>query len=80
MSWPASYADVHAVVAFSIRSRWSRQTNLRWSFRISAPGSRCDSHRTWKPLQMPSTGMPPRAASTNGCMTGANRAIAPHRR
>ena len=43
---------------FSIRSRWSRQTNLRWSLRISAPGSRCDSHRIWKPLQMPSTGIP----------------------
>ena len=43
---------------FSMRSRWSRQTNLRWSLRISAPGSRWDSHRIWKPLQMPSTGMP----------------------
>ncbi len=34
--------------------------------RISAPGSRCDSHSTWKPLQMPSTGSPPFAASTSG--------------
>ena len=32
---------------------------MRWSLRISAPGSRWDSHRIWKPLQMPSTGMPP---------------------
>ena len=37
---------------------WSRQTNVRWSLRTSAPGSRCDSHSTWKPLQMPSTGRP----------------------
>ena len=48
------------VAAFSIRRRWSRQTNVRWSLRISAPGSRCDSQRIWKPLQMPSTGRPAR--------------------
>ena len=57
-SAPSAYADVQAVRLFSIRSRWSRQTNLRWSLRISAPGSRWDSHRIWKPLQMPSTGIP----------------------
>ena len=34
---------------------------VRWSLRISAPGSRCDSQSTWKPLQMPSTGRPPLA-------------------
>ena len=71
---------VQAVEAFSIRSRWSRQLNVRWSLRTSAPGSRCDSQRIWKPLQMPSTGMPPRAASTISGMTLANRAIAPQRR
>ena len=49
---------VQAVALFSIAIRWSRQPNLRWSLRISAPGSRWDSHRIWKPLQMPSTGMP----------------------
>ena len=38
---------------FSMRSRWSRQTNFWWSLRIRAPGSRCDSQSTWKPLQMP---------------------------
>ena len=47
---------------FSTRSRWSRQTKWRPALRVSAPGSRCDSHRTWKPLQMPSTGSPARAA------------------
>ena len=74
------YALVQAVRAFSMRSRWSRHTNVRTSLRISAPGSRCVSQRIWKPLQMPSTGMPPRAASTTSVITGANRAIAPQRR
>ena len=63
-----------------MRSRWSRQTNLRWSLRISAPGSRCDSQRIWKPLQMPSTGSPPWAADTTSVITGAKREIAPQRR
>ncbi len=63
-----------------MRSRWSRQTNLRWSLRISAPGSRWDSHRIWKPLQMPSTGMPLPAASITVVITGAKREIAPQRR
>ena len=63
--------------AFSTLSVWSRQTNVRWSLRIRAPGSRCDSHRIWKPLQMPSTGMPPLAAAMTSVMTGAKRAIAP---
>ena len=61
---------------FSMRSCWSRHTNFLWSLRISAPGSRWDSHRIWKPLQMPSTGIPPFAASTTSVITGANRAIA----
>ena len=65
---------------FSIRSRWSRQTNLRWSLRISAPGSRWDSQRIWKPLQMPSTGIPRPAASITSVITGENREIAPQRR
>ena len=45
-------------VARSTRSRWSRHTNVRWSLRTRAPGSRCDSQSTWKPLQIPSTGSP----------------------
>ena len=53
ISWPASKSEVQAVEVFSTTSRWSTQLNLRWSLRISAPGSRCDSQRIWKPLQMP---------------------------
>ncbi len=64
----------------STRRRWSRHTNLRWSLRISAPGSRCDSQRIWKPLQMPSTGIPRWAASTTSAITGENREMAPQRR
>ena len=66
--------------ALSTRSRWSRQMNVRWSLRISAPGSRCVSQRIWNPLQTPSTGIPRRAAATTSDITGANRAIAPQRR
>ena len=79
-SWPGSYALVQAVDALSIRSGWSVQTNLRTSLRRSAPGSRCDSQRIWKPLQMPSTGSPSRAPVTIDSITGANRAMAPQRR
>ena len=43
----ADNAVVQAVRLLSIRSRWSRHTKLRWSLRISAPGSRWDSHRIW---------------------------------
>ena len=70
----------YAVRLLSIRSRWSRHTNLRWSLRIRAPGSRWDSQRIWKPLQMPSTGIPLLAASTTSVITGAKREMAPHRR
>ncbi len=65
---------------FSIRNRWSLQTNLRWSLRINAPGNRCDSHRIWNPLQMPRTGRPRPAASITSVMTGENREMAPQRR
>ncbi len=47
---------------------------------MRAPGSRCASHSTWKPLQMPSTGSPSRAAATTDSITGENRAMAPQRR
>ena len=36
--------------------------------------------RIWKPLQMPSTGRPPLAASMISAITGAKRAMAPQRR
>ena len=64
----------------STRSRWSRQTKVWTSLRISAPGSRWASQSTWKPLQMPSTGMPASAARMTSLITGANRAMAPQRR
>ncbi len=64
----------------STRSRTSRVINRSPALRVSAPGSRCASHRIWKPLQMPSTGRPARAAGTSSAMTGANLAIAPQRR
>ncbi len=80
ISAASSYDEVHAVDAFSRRSRWSRQTNFWWSLRISAPGSRWDSQSTWKPLQMPSTGSPDPAAATTSVITGEKREIAPQRR
>ena len=76
----SAYDEVQGVRVFSIRRRWSRQTNLRWSLRVSAPGSRWDSQRIWKPLQMPSTGIPRSAAAITSVITGANREIAPQRR
>ena len=38
--------------------------------RISTPGSRPASHSTWKPLQMPSTGVPALALATTSRMIG----------
>ena len=58
ISWPASKPFVHAVDVFSTRSTWSRQMKSPWSLRMRPPGSRCASTSIWKPLQMPSTGMP----------------------
>ena len=52
----------------------------RSRFGSSAPGSRPASHRTWKPLQIPSTGPPSRANAVTASMTGEKRAIAPTRR
>ena len=54
--------------------------NRRPALRVSAPGSRCASHKIWNPLQMPSTGRPTRAAGTSSLITGANLAMAPQRR
>ena len=63
-----------------MRTRTARLMNRRPALRVSAPGSRCASHRIWKPLQMPSTGSPSRAAGISSDITGANRAMAPQRR
>ena len=42
-------------------------------------GQQAASHRTWKPLRMPSTGRLGREPG-DGLIAGANRAIAPARR
>ena len=75
-----TYDDVHAVRVLSTRSRWSWHTNFIRSLRTSAPGSRCDSQRIWKPLQIPSTGRPCSAPATISVISGENREIAPQRR
>ena len=80
ISWPASKPLVQALSALSTRRTWSVHRNLRWSFWIIDPGSRCDSVRIWKPLQIPRTGIPPFAAVMTSPMTGAKRAMAPARR
>ena len=63
----------------AIRSTW-RQTKRMLSLSSSAPGSRPASQRTWKPLQIPSTGPPPAANSATASIAGEKRAIAPARR
>ena len=47
----------------STRSSTVSQRNLRPAFFCSAPGRRCASVSTWKPLQIPTTG-PPAAANS----------------
>ena len=54
--------------------------NLSEALRISTPGSRPDSHSTWKPLQMPSTGVPAFALAMTSRMMGECAAMAPQRR
>ena len=78
---PGSHAAVQGRLGALDRAAatW-RQTNRSASFGSSAPGSRPASHRTWKPLQMPSTGPPSRANSATASITGEKRAIAPARR
>ena len=65
---------------FSTRSTWSRQMKEPWSLRMRPPSSRCASVSIWKPLQMPSTGMPAFAAATTSVMIGERLAMAPQRR
>ena len=47
---------------------------------MSVPGSSPVSVSTWKPLQMPSTGVPRFAFATTSRMTGVCAAMAPHRK
>jgi hypothetical protein len=68
------------VDAFTTSSVTWRQVNRSDVLGSSAPDSSAASHRTWKPLQMPSTSPPWRAKRSTSSMTGAKRAIAPARR
>ena len=54
--------------------------NLSVAFRINTPGSKPASVKTWKPLQMPSTGVPAFARATTSRITGECAAMAPERR
>ena len=47
---------------------------------MSTPGSSSVSVSTWKPLQMPSTGVPRLALATTSRMMGEWAAMAPQRR
>ena len=78
--WPAANSPVQSVDVFSTASTWSRQMNEPWSLRINPPSRRPASVSIWKPLQMPSTGMPRFAASATSLMIGERLAIAPQRR
>ena len=80
ISSPSAYRLVQAVCVFSTRRRCSTQMKRWFALRRRAPGRRWASARIWKPLQMPSTGMPRSAAATTSSMTGAKRAMAPQRR
>ena len=77
---PSSHARVQIVSRFSTSMSTWRQMKRSDRLSSSAPGRRPASHRTWKPLQMPSTGPPPRAKSATDSITGEKRAIAPARR
>ena len=71
---------VNGVSMCSGRSVTSRQTKRRPRFRSSAPGTSRASARTWKPLQIPSTGPPRAAKSATARITGEKRAMTPARR
>ncbi len=59
---------------------WHADADLRGADAVIIPGSRPASHRTWNPLQTPSTSPPSRAKRSTSSMTGEKRAIAPTRR
>ena len=68
------------VLALETSSATDLQTYLSFSLRSRAPGRRPASQRIWKPLQMPTTGMPSLAACTTAFITGLWAAMAPQRR
>ncbi len=74
---PAAQARVKGVSALTTSTSTCRQTNRRPALGSSAPGSSPASQSTWKPLQIPSTGPPPRAYSLTDSITGEKRAMAP---
>ena len=77
---PASQAPVTTVSVLATSTSTCRQTKRSPAFGSSAPGSMPASQRTWKPLQIPSTGPPAAANSRTASIAGAKRAIAPARR
>ncbi len=77
---PASHARVKGVSGFSTTTSTWRLTKRSERLGSSAPGSRPASHSTWNPLQIPSTGPPPRANSITLSISGEKRAMAPARR
>ena len=77
---PGAHARVNAVSALSTSTVTWRKRKRRCVLGSRAPGSSPASHRTWKPLQIPSTGPPSRAKAMTSSITGAKRAMAPARR
>jgi len=77
---PLEHARVKGVSALTTSSSTWRQVKRRLTFTSSAPGSKCASQSTWKPLQMPSTSPPSRAKAITDSIAGEKRAIAPARR
>ena len=72
-------AGEHALAGLTLR--W---TSLQWNLSVlltkSAPGSSPASVMIWKPLQMPSTGVPFSARALTSRMIGECAAMAPQRR
>ena len=79
-TWPGSQPRVHGIEVLTTSMSTWRQTKRSDVLGSSAPGSSPASHRTWKPLQIPSTSPPPAAKRSTSPMTGEKRAIAPTRR
>ena len=77
---PTATPPVAMVSSRSTRTWTACERNFTVLLRSMAPGRRPASCRTWKPLQMPSTGPPFAANSVTARMMGLKRATAPVRR
>ena len=77
---PAPIAEPNGPAKSSATSSTCRQMKRSPSLGSRAPGSSPASQRTWKPLQMPSTGPPSAAKRATASIAGEKRAIAPARR